>query len=191
MAKTINTHEAIFAAGEELEAANPSAVIEPWEVYKSLGGRGKFDRVRDIWEAHQASRSAIPTVETEELPTDVAAALNAALATLEATICKLFVAHSAGLVSDQIRQMQLAHNQHSTEMNNLKSQLEYWRETALEAQEQLEQDAIEPKPRATTKTTRSSNAGARKPAPKKPALANTEEPKAASDADPDQMALKI
>ncbi|HDY94316.1 hypothetical protein LCGC14_0136960 [marine sediment metagenome] len=181
MAKTINTHDAIIATGEELEAANPAAAIEPWEVYKALGSRGKFDRVRDIWTAHQASRVVGPAVESEELPSDVTAALSAGLAILDSTIQKLFSGYVQGLTSDHVRQMQLAQNQHLVELNKLKSQLEYWMETALEAQEQVESMSVVPKPRAAPKTkpkqtTRARNANARKPVAKKVDPKSTEDP---------------
>ena len=181
MANTINTHDVIISAGEELEAANPTTVVEPWEVFKALGSRGKFDRVRDIWTAHQASRVEAPTVESEELPSDVTAALSAGLAILDATIRKLFAAYAQGLTSDHVRQMQLAQNQHLVEVNKLKSQLEYWMETALEAQEQVESKSVVTKPRAAPKpkpkqASRARNPNARKPVAKKVAQKPTEDP---------------
>lgn len=52
----IHTDEDIIATGERMEAEQGSPV-SPWEVLKALGGRGKYERVRVVWEEHLARRS--------------------------------------------------------------------------------------------------------------------------------------
>jgi hypothetical protein len=57
MAKPLYSLEDIIAAGEQLEAGAAGASVLPWEVFQALGGRGKYDRVRDIWKDHVTARS--------------------------------------------------------------------------------------------------------------------------------------
>ena len=150
---TINSHEDIITAGERLEAQS-GATVEAWEVFKDLGSRGKFDRVRDIWDGHTAARSAAPTATVGDLPADVEAALDTALSTLGVAIRRQFSDHVAGLIADHVRQMQLAHTQYAGGLAKQSAQTDYWRDVALERQEQIERLEGELEKAPETKTVR-------------------------------------
>lgn len=66
MARSIHTAEDIIEAGEKLKSAD-GGTAEAWEVFKSLGSRGKFDRVREIWDGHVAAKSAAPATSEADL----------------------------------------------------------------------------------------------------------------------------
>lgn len=158
MAKAIHTRDAIIAAGQKLEIDNPGSNIEPWEIYKSLGSVGKFARLEDIWKAHQASLERQPSVEREELPSDIDENLNVGLETLGTTVRQLFATYAAGLMADHVRQMQLAQKHHMDDVTKLRSQVEFWMETAFEAKEELAAAPCPQNPKASTKARSSQTA---------------------------------
>ena len=143
MAKAIYSNGDIITAGEQLKAASAGIPVLAWEVFQALGGKGKYDRVREIWEGHLTAHSASPMSQMEELPADVDAAIVGGLDTLGASIRQLFLSHFAGLVADHVRQLQLVHKQHSDELASQGRELEFWRNKAT-ADEELQEDP-EPK----------------------------------------------
>lgn len=150
MAKAIYSNEDIITAGEQLKAASAGIPVLAWEVFQALGGKGKYDRVREIWEGHLTAHSASPMSQMEELPADVDAAIVGGLDTLGASIRQLFLSHFAGLVADHVRQLQLVHKQHSDELASQGRELEFWRNKAT-ADEELQEDP-EPKKAASRRS---------------------------------------
>lgn len=153
MAKPLYSLEDIIAAGEQLEAGAAGASVLPWEVFQALGGRGKYDRVREIWEGHVAARSTTPVSSATDLPAEVDAAIVRSLDTLGASIRQLFMSHFAGLAADHVQHLQLAHKQHANELASQGRELEFWRAKATAEEEPQE----EPKPKkpATHRQSRS------------------------------------
>ena len=170
MGKAINTHEDIIAAGEKLEAQSGGETVEAWQLYKALGEVGKFDRVKSIWEGHATARTATPTaVKGGDLPAELDGAVGAALETLGAAIRSQFANHIAALVSDHVRQMQLAHAQHSSDKAKQSAQINFWSESAIGRLEQIE--ALESEIEALTAKVEAASAA--KPAGKPPVKRKT------------------
>jgi hypothetical protein len=170
MGKAINTHEDIIAAGEKLEAQSGGETVAAWQIYKALGEVGKFDRVKSIWEGHATARTATPTaVKGGDLPAELDGAIGAALETLGAAIRGQFANHIAALVSDHVRQMQLAHAQYSSDKAKQSAQIDFWSESAIGRLEQIE--ALESEIEALT--AKVEVASAAKPAGKPPAKRKT------------------
>ena len=191
MAKPLYSHEEIIAAGEGLEQSAGGASIEAWEVFKKLGARGKFDRVREIWENHVASRSATPRGQEQDLPAEVDAEITRAHEAAGTAVRQQFIDYASSLIADHVRQMRLAQKQHAEDVGKLEAQLAFWRDKAL-ASEEEDEEAETPKPpeksrghatrirKPTTKPATAEKAGAddgQKP--------NSE----GKDADPDQPSL--
>lgn len=134
MARSIHTAENIIEAGEKLKSAD-GGTVEAWEVFKSLGSRGKFDRVREIWDGHVAAKSAAPASGEADLPDDIECGIETAMKSFVADIRRPLAAHLLQLTADHVRQLQLLQKQHSTDMSKQRSETEYWRELALELQQ--------------------------------------------------------
>jgi|GEM_PF-2997712 len=178
MAKALYSNEDIITAGEQLKAAAAGAPVLPWEVFQALGGRGKYDRVRDIWEGHVAARSSSPVSQTAELPAEVDAAIVGGLDDLGASIRQLFLSHFAGLAADHVRQLQIVHKQHADDLARQGRELEFWRNKAT-AQSDLQEES-EPKKVAPRRSRAESTADT---AVTKP-VSGSGRPKAASKAKP-------
>jgi hypothetical protein len=187
MAKPLYSLEDIISAGEQLEAGAAGASVLPWEVFQALGGRGKYDRVRDIWEDHVTARSSSPVSQATDLPADVDAEIARNLDTLGASIRQLFVTHFAGLAADHVRHLQLAHKQRADELASQGRELEFWRAKAT-AEEETQEEA-KPKKAAPRRSRAkpATDASVKKPAP----VSAKTEPKAAAKAKPKPPAAKV
>jgi hypothetical protein len=135
MAKSIYTPDEIVAAGEALEQRN-GTVVEPWEVYKALGERGKFDRIKTVWEEHLAARRVTPSARAEaQLPSHAEAELMRALDRMRTSMQGLLSEQIAQLTAEHVEQVRILQRQHAEELARIHAQLEYWRERALEEQQ--------------------------------------------------------
>lgn len=145
MARPLHSNDDIIAEGEALEAKTDGPV-EAWQVFQALGGRGKFDRVRTIWEGHVAARSAAPATSCEDLPPEVDAEISRALDGLNGAIRQLFVKFAAKRMQDTARQLELARRDYEATSEKLAAEARFWREKALsqDAEEEEKDDFHSP-----------------------------------------------
>lgn len=170
MAKPLYTQDRIIAAGEDLETETDDPV-EAWQVFQALGGRGRFDRVRAIWEGHVAARSAAPATVSEELPFEVDAELSRALDVLNGAIRQLFIKSAANRMQDTARQLELVRRDYEAKNEKLAAEARFWREKALSQDVEDEETDDRPRPVQAEKPER--KRAKRKPT-SKPAVPKTE-----------------
>jgi len=189
MAKPLYSHEEIIAAGESLDKEAGGNPVEPWEVFRALGARGKFDRVRDIWENHVASRSSTPSVREQELPAEVDAAITRALEAVGAAIRQQFIEHASGLVVDHVHQMRLAQKQHAEDIGKLEAQLVFWRDKALASEESEDVASAKPEPKTRRRSPRKPKQTTSTATGKKPEVDEEPTARQTQDTDTDQPKL--
>lgn len=100
MRKPIFTEQQIIETAEALMSEN-GREPRPWEIYQSLGGRGKLARVESVWTAHREKLSVenvdvgvpVPDEMTEKLKT----AVSSFEVEIQALIASLCSQHAARL----------------------------------------------------------------------------------------------
>ena len=141
--KALHSPEEIIAKGEEIERIQGPGV-EPWTIYRELGGRGNFRRLEEIWKGHVASRAGLPTradpegPAVDELPEAIAAGLDMALEGARTAVRALFVGEDQRRTAASVRQAQATECRHADELADRDRQVAYWRAQAIEASDLLD-----------------------------------------------------
>jgi hypothetical protein len=121
-------HE-IIAAGETIE--RQEGCVEPWKLFKALGGRGRYDRVREVWERHLASRGRPKAAATAAaLPEPLANGIARQVCILMESLNEHFAEHDAAVTADHVAQLQLMQRQHANELEAKADEVQFWRERA-------------------------------------------------------------
>lgn len=139
---TIHTEGEIIAAGEALE--RQEGRVEPYKIFKALGGRGRFDRVREVWERHVAGRGR-PNKATPAsgLPENLGAGIAKHVVILMEELNKVFGAHDAAVTADHVAQIQLVQRQHAKQsarqLAEQEQEVAFWRDRAVALEAEVEQ----------------------------------------------------
>ncbi len=150
MRKPIYTDEQIIQAGEAL-MAKLGREVSATDIHKALDGKGKFSRIREIWEAHQATRDEADQTEIP-LPDEAQAQLEATVATLEQSLEVIVKQVIARMTEQQLRQASLRDRdfalleaEHMKKIQKLEEEVAYLEECVdeMQAQAEAEADVIE------------------------------------------------
>ncbi|TNC51099.1 hypothetical protein FHG66_05975 [Rubellimicrobium rubrum] len=112
----------IIAAGEALEHKKGSAV-SAWEVFDSLGKRGKFERVEKIWAVHVGSRNVTAATVADDLPEQFVTGLDQAIGVAATSIRALMAGESARQTASHLRQIQRLESQHADEITKCEDKI--------------------------------------------------------------------
>ncbi len=123
MRKPTYSTEEIIAKGEAL-AIIIQGPVEPWRIHQELGGKGRLDRVRDIWVDHCADRKQIGQLNDVPLPADVENRLELASRTFRQEIDKIVAQMAAGLFEEHRRQSAIQQRDHSEQVIELTREID-------------------------------------------------------------------
>ncbi|PVA05345.1 hypothetical protein DC363_15090 [Thalassorhabdomicrobium marinisediminis] len=102
MRKPIYTNAEIIEAGENLLLRRGSEVSAT-DIHKELGGKGKYSRVRNLWEAHCATREEEQSND-DPLPDEVQEQIDQAIVGLEKSMRDLVQAQISRMTEQSVRQ---------------------------------------------------------------------------------------
>jgi hypothetical protein len=102
MRTPIHSDEDIIAKGTNLKA-QIGREISATDLFKALGSKGKFSRVRDIWEEHMASREEEQQLAEVPLPESAQALIQTAVAALEQSMEAMLRGEIARLTDQNLR----------------------------------------------------------------------------------------
>lgn len=106
MRTPIHSDEDIIAKGTTLKA-QIGREISATDLFKALGSKGKFSRVRDIWEEHMASREEEQQLAEVPLPDRAQVLIQTAVAALEQSMEAMLRGEIARLTDQNIRHLAL------------------------------------------------------------------------------------
>lgn len=137
--KTLFTTDDIIAAGKALEIGRPGRDVEPWLIYKRLGTRGNYERVKSIWEKHVADSKDQPddAIEADCIPGKFRESLDALFGSFGTGIDALLAQYDAHLSGQFNRQIRILQEDHARELANQREEAEFWRNRALDAERTL------------------------------------------------------
>ncbi|MCK0138654.1 hypothetical protein [Aliiroseovarius sp. F47248L] len=105
MRTPIHSDEDIIAKGTSL-TAQLGREISATDLFKALGSKGKFSRVRDLWEEHMASREEEQLAEFP-LPDSTQALIQTAVSALEQSMVSMLRGEISRLTDQNIRHLAL------------------------------------------------------------------------------------
>ncbi len=106
MRTPIHSDEDIIAKGTTL-TAQLGREISATDLFKALGNKGKFSRVRDIWEEHMASQEEEQQLNEVPLPDSTHALIQTAIAALEQSMEAMLRGEIARLTDQNLRHLAL------------------------------------------------------------------------------------
>lgn len=189
----INSDEKVIETGETLEK-KLGREISATDIHKAFGGKGKFARIRDIWEDHLATRED-EMHEDIPLPENVQVQISKAASTFEKSMQNMARDLIARMTDQAVRQFALKERdfamleaEHATKVKALEADIAYLTEcldqheaedevTEIEALESAQSGVSEPAPAAAAlaEARKSPNRPVKqtRPAPRKAARAKT------------------
>ncbi|MFC2966818.1 hypothetical protein [Acidimangrovimonas pyrenivorans] len=166
--KPLYTNEQIIEVGEALERAHPGREIDAWRVYDKLGLRGKYERVREIWDTHREARKekGSPAESYEKImPSHFRESLDKIFGDFGNGIEELFMNFDSHISSQYNRQIRILQEDHDKSLSELKEELAFWRNRASTLEQELGDQAphtsvrAQEKRRETDKSPKSSPSG--------------------------------
>lgn len=162
MRTPIHSDEDIIAKGTIL-TAQLGREISATDLYKALGNKGKFSRVREIWEEHMASREEEQQLAEVPLPDSAQALIQVAVAALEQSVEAMLRGEIARLTDQNLRHLALRERdfamleaEHTNTVKKLNTEIadltQFLDELSAEAEfNETEAPVVEPVEAAATK----------------------------------------
>ncbi|PVA07515.1 hypothetical protein DC363_02460 [Thalassorhabdomicrobium marinisediminis] len=151
MRKPIYTDAEIIEAGENL-LVRRGGEVSATDIHKELGGKGKYARVRDLWETHCITRDEEQSND-DPLPDEVQEQIDRAIAGLEQSMQNLVQAQIARMTEQSIRQFAIRdrdfvvlERSHAKKVQTLEAEIAYLTErldgfSAAEEEEHVSENA--------------------------------------------------
>lgn len=148
MRKPIHTDEDIIQTGEAL-IAKLGRDVTATDIHKELGGKGKYARIRDLWDAHQEAREEVQDAEIP-LPDECQERISEAAASLQRSMEALVRSMILRMTEQSVRQsairdrdFALMETEHARQVRSMEAEIAYLTECLDERDAQAEAE-IEP-----------------------------------------------